>query len=250
MGNHGSPMTGYRERVIDEIRTATRELLALPRGHRDPAAARAIACHLLKLCCTSRAWRNVLAAALSRPPCALAADPRGIRRGRRRQCHRPGAGRRRRAASCSRTARSRAARTPRWSSSNIVLTFVDMALALLVFVYRAHSGPAAVARRPPSLPAFDYRWAVEDGVVRPPAVIPFVGVVVAAGRGCCTTSGTASARRSPRDSRSSTPRPATSARSSSGSSPTGRCASRRSGSSSGPSGSRRASSMPFSSRRR
>ena len=57
----------------------------------------AIGCHLLKLACTSRAWRNVLAAAYPDDPVPLAADPRGLRLGCRRQRDRPGPRRRRRA---------------------------------------------------------------------------------------------------------------------------------------------------------
>ena len=63
-------------------------------------------------------------------------------------------------------------------SSTVVLTFVDMTLAVVVFVFALTQGVLPSLDVLSSLPAFDYGWAVEDGVVRPPAVILFVVVVV------------------------------------------------------------------------
>ena len=49
--------------MIDEIRTATESFWHFLSDIAILPLLAAIACHLLKLCCTSRAWRNVLAAA-------------------------------------------------------------------------------------------------------------------------------------------------------------------------------------------
>jgi uncharacterized membrane protein YbhN (UPF0104 family) len=62
-------------------------------------------------------------------------------------------------------------------SSNVVLTFVDMTLALLVFVFALTQGVLPSLDVLSSLPTFEYGWAVQDGVVRPPAVILLLAVV-------------------------------------------------------------------------
>jgi uncharacterized membrane protein YbhN (UPF0104 family) len=68
--------------VIDEIRTATESFWHFLSDIALLPLFAAICCHLLKLCCTSRAWRNVLAAAYpDRPvrwPPILAAYVAGV----------------------------------------------------------------------------------------------------------------------------------------------------------------------------
>lgn len=167
---------GYRERVIDEIRTATESFWHFLSDIAILPLLAAIACQLLKLACTSRAWRNVLAAAYpDRPvpwPPILAAYVAGVgvnaivpaRAGdavRIFLAHRaiPGSS------------------YTTVVSSTVVLTFVDLTLALTVFVFALTQGVLPSLDVLSSLPAFEYGWAVEDGVVRPPAVILFVAVV-------------------------------------------------------------------------
>jgi uncharacterized membrane protein YbhN (UPF0104 family) len=164
--------------VIDEIRTASESFWHFLSDIALLPLFAAICCHLLKLCCTSRAWRNVLAAAYpDRPvrwPPILAAYVAGVgvnaivpaRAGdavRIFMAHRaiPGSS------------------YTTVVSSNVVLTFVDMALALAVFVWALTQGVLPSLDALSRLPSFDYSWAVEDGVVRPPAVIAFL--VIAGG---------------------------------------------------------------------
>ena len=68
--------------MIDEIRTATESFWHFLSDIALLPLFAAICCHLLKLCCTSRAWRNVLAAAYpDRPvrwPPILAAYVAGV----------------------------------------------------------------------------------------------------------------------------------------------------------------------------
>src|SRR6476659_9766932 len=159
-------------RILDGVNAFFDQLGSVSFG----ALALAIGCHLLKLACTSRAWRNVLAAAYPettvRWPPILAAYVSGVgvnaiipaRAGdavRIYLAHRAIPG------STYTTV----------VSSNVVLTFVDMALAVTVFVFALTQGLLPSLDVLSSLPAFDYGWAVEDGVVRPPAVILVVALV-------------------------------------------------------------------------
>jgi uncharacterized membrane protein YbhN (UPF0104 family) len=162
--------------VIDEIRTASEsfweflsEIAILP-------LLAAIGCHLLKVCCTSRAWRNVLAAAYPdtrvrwRPILAAYVSGVGVNailpaRGgdvvRVFLAHRaiPGSS------------------YTTIISSTVVLTFVDMALALIVFVWALTQGVLPSLDALSALPAFDYSWVFEDGVIHPGAVIALVAIV-------------------------------------------------------------------------
>ena len=54
---------GYGERVLDAITTAIEQFWDFLSDIAILPLLAAIGCHLLKLACTSRAWRNVLAAA-------------------------------------------------------------------------------------------------------------------------------------------------------------------------------------------
>lgn len=163
--------------MIDEIRAASDSFWHFLSDIAVLPLLAGICCQLLKLACTSRAWRNVLAAAYpDRPvrwPPILAAYVSGVgvnaivpARGgdvvRIFLAHRaiPGSS------------------YTTIVSSTVVLTFVDMTLAVVVFVFALTQGVLPSLDVLSSLPAFDYGWAVEDGVVRPPAVILFVVVVV------------------------------------------------------------------------
>ena len=79
-------------------------------------------------------------------------------------------------------------------SSTVVLTFVDMTLALVVFVYALTQGVLPSLDALSALPAFDYSWAFEDGVIRPGALLAILVVVGGGGAGSCTTSGGPAAR--------------------------------------------------------
>jgi len=166
--------------VYDEIRTAAdsfwdflSEIALLP-------LAAGIGCHLLKLACTSRAWRNVLAAAYPDEevpwPRILAAYVSGVgvnaivpaRAGdvvRIYLAHRA-------IPSASYTT---------IVSSTAVLAIVDVAMAALVFVYALTQGVLPSLDSLSNLPAFDYSWAIEDGVIRPGALLVLVGVGVVVG---------------------------------------------------------------------
>ena len=145
--------------MIDEIRTASESFWHFLSDIAILPLLVAIVCQLLKLCCTSRAWRNVLAAAYpDRPvrwPPILAAYVAGVGVNAIVPA---------RAGDAVRIVLAHRA-IPGSSyttvvSSNIVLTFVDMALALLVFVYALTQGLLPSLDVLSSLPAFDYRWAV------------------------------------------------------------------------------------------
>lgn len=66
-------------------------------------------------------------------------------------------------------------------SSTVVLTFVDMAFALAVFVYALTQGVLPSLDALSALPSFDYSWAFEDGVIHPGALLAIVGIVVGGG---------------------------------------------------------------------
>jgi uncharacterized membrane protein YbhN (UPF0104 family) len=136
----------------------------------------AIGCHLLKLACTSRAWRNILAAAYPDRPVPwrriLPAYVSGVgvnallpARGgdvvRIYLAHRaiPGSS------------------YTTVVASTAVLTFVDMTLATCVFVFALSQGVLPSLDALSALPSFDYSWAFEDGVIRPGALIAALAVV-------------------------------------------------------------------------
>lgn len=167
--------SGYRERVYDEIRSATDSFWDFLSDIAILPLAAAIGCHLVKLACTSRAWRNILAAAYPdqkvRWPPILAAYVSGVgvnallpARGgdvvRIYLAHRaiPGSS------------------YTTVVSSTAVLTFVDMTLALFVFVFALTHGVLPSLDALSRLPSFDYSWAVEDGVIRPGALIVLLAV--------------------------------------------------------------------------
>ena len=162
--------------MIDAIRTATEsfwdflsEIAILP-------LIAGIGCHVLKLGCTSRAWRNVLAAAYPDRPVRwrpiLAAYVAGVgvnaivpaRAGdvvRIFLAHRaiPGSS------------------YTTIVSSTVVLTFVDMTLATLVFLWALTQGVLPSFDALSALPSFDYSWVFDDGVIHPGAVIALVAVI-------------------------------------------------------------------------
>ena len=65
-------------------------------------------------------------------------------------------------------------------SSNFVLTPVDMALSLAVFVWALTQGLLPSLDALSALPSFDYSWAFQDGVIHPGVVIALVVVVAGA----------------------------------------------------------------------
>jgi uncharacterized membrane protein YbhN (UPF0104 family) len=162
--------------VYEEIRRATESFWDFLSDIAVLPLLAAICCHLLKLACTSRAWRNILAAAypdrkVPWPP-ILAAYVSGVgvnailpARGgdvlRIYLAHRgiPGSS------------------YTTVVSSTVVLTFVDMTIATLVFLFALTQGVLPSLDALSRLPAFDYSWAVEDGVVRPGALIALGAVV-------------------------------------------------------------------------
>ena len=164
--------------MLDAIRTSTESFWSFLSDIAILPLLAAIGCHLLKLACTSRAWRNVLAAAYPetvvrwRPILAAYVSGVGInaivpaRAGdavRIYLAHRaiPGSS------------------YTTIVSSTVVLTFVDMALALAVFGWALTQGVLPSFDALSALPAFDYSWAFEDGVIHPAALLVILGVAVA-----------------------------------------------------------------------
>lgn len=164
--------------MIDEIRTATESFWHFLADIALLPLLAGIGCQLLKLACTSRAWRNVLAAAYPDRPVhwrpILAAYVAGVGVNAIVPA---------RAGDAVRIVLAHRA-IPGSSyttviSSTVVLTFVDLALALVVFVFALTQGLLPSLDVLSSLPTFEYGWAVEDGVVRPPAVLLVVALVAA-----------------------------------------------------------------------
>jgi uncharacterized membrane protein YbhN (UPF0104 family) len=162
--------------VLDEISSATESFWEFLSDISVLPLLAAIGCHLLKLCCTSRAWRNILAASYPDQPVPwpriLSAYVSGVgvnailpARGgdvvRIFLAHRaiPGSS------------------YTTVVSSTAVLTFVDMTLATLVFAWALTQGVLPSLDALSALPSFDYSWAFEDGVIRPAALIVLAVVV-------------------------------------------------------------------------
>jgi len=164
--------------VFETIRTAIEEFWGFLSDIAILPLLAAIGCHLLKLACTSRAWRNVLAAAYPelpvRWPPILAAYVSGVgvnailpARGgdavRVFLAHRaiPGSS------------------YTTVIASTVVLTFVDMALALLVFVWALTQGVLPSIDALGALPSFDYSWVFDEGVIHPGAFVAIVAIAAA-----------------------------------------------------------------------
>lgn len=162
--------------MVEEIRNATESFWDFLSDIAILPLCLAIVCHLLKLACTSRAWRNVLAAAYPDRevpwPRILASYVSGVgvnavvpARGgdvvRIYLAHRAVEG----------------SSYTTIVSSTAVLTFVDITMATIVFAFALTQGVLPSLDALSSLPSFDYSWAFEDGVIRPPALI-IVGAVV------------------------------------------------------------------------
>jgi len=164
--------------VLDTIRNATETFWDFLSEIALGPLALAICAHLIKVACTSRAWRNVLAAAYPntkvawRPIYVAYVSGVGINaiipaRGgdvvRVVLAHRaiPGSS------------------YTTIVSSTVVLTFVDMTIALLVFAWALTQGVLPSLDVLPRLPAFDYSWAFDDGVVSPLALILGVTLIAA-----------------------------------------------------------------------
>jgi len=165
--------------VFETIRTAIEEFWGFLSDIAILPLLAAIGCQLLKLACTSRAWRNVLAAAYPelpvRWPPILAAYVSGVgvnailpARGgdavRVFLAHRaiPGSS------------------YTTVIASTVVLTFVDMALALLVFVWALTQGVLPSIDALGALPSFDYSWVFDEGVIHPGAFVAIVTIAAAA----------------------------------------------------------------------
>lgn len=161
--------------MIDEIRAATESFWEFLSDIALLPLAAAIGCHLVKLACTSRAWRNVLAAAYPDDdvpwPRILAAYVSGVgvnavlpARGgdvvRVFFAHRaiPGSS------------------YTTVVASTAVLTIVDVTMATLVFGFALTQGLLPSLDALSGLPSFDYSWAFEDGVIRPGALIAAIAV--------------------------------------------------------------------------
>jgi len=164
--------------VFETIRTAIEEFWGFLSDIAILPLLAAIGCQLLKLACTSRAWRNVLAAAYPelpvRWPPILAAYVSGVgvnailpARGgdavRVFLAHRaiPGSS------------------YTTVIASTVVLTFVDMALALLVFVWALTQGVLPSIDALGALPSFDYSWVFDEGVIHPGAFVAIVAIAAA-----------------------------------------------------------------------
>ncbi len=117
----------------------------------------AIGCHVLKLCCTSRAWRNVLAAAYPEEKVRwrkiFAAYVAGVGVNAIIPAR---AGDAVRVVLAHRAIPSSSYTTV--VSSTAVLSFVDMTLALCLFGWALTQGVLPTVDVLPDLPTFDYSW--------------------------------------------------------------------------------------------
>ena len=184
--------------MIDGIRRASESFWDSLSDIAILALLAAIGCHLLKLGCTSRAWRNVLAAAYPertvRWPQILAAYVSGVGVNAVVPAR---AGDVVRVVFAHRAIPSSTYTTI--VSSTAVLSFVDMSIALLIFGWaltqavlpRSTSSPNAA--RPSTT-----RGSSTTASSRSPSGWRFASIVVGGCRGSCTTSGTASASRASR----------------------------------------------------
>jgi len=166
--------------VIETIRDATEHFWDFLSEIEVVPLLIGIGCQLMKLLCTSRAWRNVLAAAYPEQPVPWrpigAAYVAGVgvnavlpARGgdvvRVYLAHRaiPGS------------------TYTTIISSNAVLAIVDITLSLAVFVWALTQGLLPSLDALSALPSFDYSWAFQDGVIHPGVVIALVAIVGGAG---------------------------------------------------------------------
>jgi uncharacterized membrane protein YbhN (UPF0104 family) len=162
--------------VYDEIRRATDSFWDFLADIALLPLLAAICCHLLKLACTSRAWRNILAAAYPDeevpwrrilPAYLAGVGVNAILPARSGDVVRIFLAHRAIPGSSYTTV----------VSSTAVLTFVDMSLATFVFVFALTQGVLPSLDALSALPAFDYKWAFDDGVITPEALIVLVAVV-------------------------------------------------------------------------
>lgn len=150
----------FVDRVLDAIQAFWDTLAAIHLG----ALALGIGCHVVKLGCTSRAWRNILAAAYPaasvRWRSIYAAYAAGVgvnaifpaRAGdvvRMYLAHRAVPG----------------ATYATLLASTLVLTIVDFSLALGLFVWALYQGVLPSLEVLPSLPSFDFAWFLQHDVV-------------------------------------------------------------------------------------
>ena len=165
--------------MLDAIRTATESFWEFLSDIALLPLLAAIGCHLLKLACTSRAWRNVLAAAYPELPVPWRPVAAAYVAGVGVNAIVPA-----RAGDAVRVFLAHRA-IPGSSyatiiASTVVLTFVDMTLALVMFVYALTQGVLPSLDALSALPSFDYSWAFEDGVIHPGALLAIL-VVTAGG---------------------------------------------------------------------
>jgi uncharacterized membrane protein YbhN (UPF0104 family) len=161
--------------VIDTIRTATVHFWDFLSDISLLPLLAAIGCQVLKLGCASRAWRNVLAAAYPEQAVPWRQIGAAYVAGVGVNAVVPARG-----GDVVRIYLARRA-IPGSSyttviSSTIVLTFVDLTLSLLVFVWALTQGLLPSLDVLSRLPSFDYSWAFQDGVIHPGVVIALVAV--------------------------------------------------------------------------
>lgn len=142
------------------------------------ALALAIGCHLLKMCCTSRAWRNVLAAAYPEQKVRWRQIFAAYVSGVGVNAIIPA-----RAGDVVRVVLAhRAVEGSTYTtvvSSQAVLAIVDMTCALLVFGWALTQGVLPSIDVLPSLPTFDYGWFIDHRRVSAAlAIVLLVGLVV------------------------------------------------------------------------
>ena len=175
-GNHEFPHVHYGASVVDEIRTATESFWEFLSDIELLPLAAAIGCHLLKLACTSRAWRNILAASYPDekvpwrkilPAYVSGVGINAILPARGGDVVRIYLAHRAIPDSTYTTV----------VASTAVLTVVDFTMASLVFAFALTQGVLPSLDALSALPSFDYSWAFEDGVIRPGALIAVIAVL-------------------------------------------------------------------------
>ena len=135
----------------------------------------AIGCQVLKLACVSRAWRNVLAAAYPDRRVPWSGIGAAYVAGVGVNAILPARG-----GDVVRVYMAhRAIKGSSYTTviaSTVVLTFVDLTLSVIVFLWALTQGLLPSIDVLSRLPSFDYSWAFQDGVIHPGVVIAIVAV--------------------------------------------------------------------------
>ncbi|HET8742394.1 MAG TPA: lysylphosphatidylglycerol synthase transmembrane domain-containing protein [Gaiella sp.] len=161
--------------MIETIRTAVEHFWDFLSEIELVPLLAAIGCQVLKLACVSRAWRNVLAAAYPDRTVPWSGIGAAYVAGVGVNAILPARG-----GDVVRVYMAhRAIKGSSYTTviaSTVVLTFVDLVLSVIVFLWALTQGLLPSIDVLSRLPSFDYSWAFQDGVIHPGVVIAIVAV--------------------------------------------------------------------------